>query len=157
MWEEAAGPRAPPLPPGDVGPHRQPPAAAPPKSWNLQVRLLTKESNNKTPVSTDTALGGQRSVGSYLLASGTRGDQSRAGGPAGGWPRGLQPGRGASWPIWGKGQHCLWGVHPEQQGTHPKCRTCKGEGVPPPASGYRTVRKVEGPSRLRLLELRGWG
>ena len=90
MWEEAAGPRAPPLPPGDVGPHRQPPAAAPPQSWNLQVRLLTKESNNKTPVSTDTALGGQCSVGSHLPHLGR--EEIREGGGAG---RGLAQGAAA--------------------------------------------------------------
>lgn len=112
MWEEAAGPWAPPLPLGDVGPHRQLPAAAPPQSWNLQVRRLIKESNSKTPVSMDTVLGGQPPPRSWdeEIRAGWRDSRSLA-------HRAMQPGRGASWPIWGKGQCCLWGVHPEQQGT----------------------------------------
>lgn len=109
MWEEAAGPgRRLCLREKD---HTGSAAAVPPRSWNLQVRLLIKESNNKTPVSPDTALGRQAPPHSWDKRRSEQGGQA-----AEGRPGGLQPGRGASWPIWGEGQCCSWGCPPRAAG-----------------------------------------
>lgn len=122
----------------ETGPHRHS-AASRLRSWNLQVRLLIKESNNKTPVSPDTAL-----VGRHLLTARTRGDQSRAGRRQGAGPGAAAWAEGISWPIWGRAVLFMGLSTPSSRASQVQV-TCKGEGVPLPASGCRTARGVKGP------------